>query len=51
VFRFEDTEIPVTVSVGIATLTPEVQEVTDFIKMCDDNLYSAKSAGRNRVVG
>ncbi|HTJ43456.1 MAG TPA: GGDEF domain-containing protein [Kofleriaceae bacterium] len=51
VFRFEDTEIPVTVSVGIATLTPEVQEVTDFIKICDDNLYSAKAAGRNRVVG
>jgi two-component system cell cycle response regulator len=51
VFRFEDTEIPVTVSVGIATLTPEVQELTDFIKMCDDNLYAAKAAGRNRVVG
>ncbi len=51
VFRFEDTEIPVTVSVGIATLTPEVQELTDFIKICDDNLYSAKAAGRNRVVG
>ncbi len=51
VFRFEDTEIPVTVSVGIATLTPEVQELTDFIKICDDNLYSAKAAGRNKVVG
>jgi len=51
VFRFEDTEIPVTVSVGIATLTPELQELTDFIKVADDNLYSAKAAGRNRVVG
>jgi diguanylate cyclase (GGDEF)-like protein len=51
VFRFEDTEIPVTVSVGIATLTPEIQELTDFIKVADDQLYSAKAAGRNRVVG
>jgi len=51
VFRFEDTEIPVSVSVGIATLTPEIQELTDFIKVADDNLYSAKAAGRNRVVG
>jgi diguanylate cyclase (GGDEF)-like protein len=51
VFRFEDTEIPVTVSVGVASLTPEVQETADFIKMCDDNLYSAKAAGRNKVVG
>ncbi len=50
-FRFEDTEIPVTVSVGVASLTPEVQETPDFIKICDDNLYSAKAAGRNKVVG
>ena len=49
--RFEDTEIPVTVSVGIATLTPEIQELTDFVKLADDNLYGAKAAGRNRVVG
>ncbi len=50
-FRFEDTEIPVTVSVGIATLTPEIQDVTEFVKLCDDNLYAAKAGGRNRVVG
>jgi diguanylate cyclase (GGDEF)-like protein len=50
-FRFEDTEIPVTVSVGITTLTPEIQDVTEFVKLCDDNLYAAKAGGRNRVVG
>jgi diguanylate cyclase (GGDEF)-like protein len=50
-FKFEDTEIPVTVSVGIASLVPEVQEASEFIKLADDNLYAAKSAGRNRVVG
>ncbi len=51
VFRFEDTEIPVTVSVGIATLTPEIVELTDFIKVADDQLYAAKAAGRNQVMG
>ena len=51
VFRFEDTDIPVTVSVGIAALKPELQDPLEFIKLADDNLYQAKSAGRNRVVG
>jgi len=50
-FKFEDTEIPVTVSVGIASLIPEVQEASEFIKLADDNLYAAKTSGRNRVVG
>jgi len=50
-FRFEDTDIPVTVSVGIATLTPEVQDLSEFIKLADDRLYAAKANGRNCVVG
>ena len=50
-FRFEDTDIPVTVSVGIATLTPEVQDLPEFVKMADDRLYAAKANGRNCVVG
>jgi diguanylate cyclase (GGDEF)-like protein len=50
-FKFEDTEIPVTVSVGVATLTREVTEALEFIKVADDNLYAAKAGGRNRVVG
>jgi diguanylate cyclase (GGDEF)-like protein len=41
----------VTVSVGVATLTREVTEALEFIKVADDNLYAAKNAGRNRVVG
>jgi two-component system, cell cycle response regulator len=51
VFRFEDTDIPVTVSVGVASLKAELQDPLEFIKMADDNLYQAKSEGRNKVIG
>jgi two-component system, cell cycle response regulator len=50
-FKFEDTDIPVTVSVGVASLGREVTEPLEFIKAADDRLYEAKSAGRNRVIG
>jgi diguanylate cyclase (GGDEF)-like protein len=50
-FRFEDTQIPVTVSVGVATLVGEQEDVLEFIKLADDHLYAAKQAGRNQVVG
>ncbi len=51
VFKFEDTEIPVTISIGVASVTQELQEPHDFIRVADTNLYEAKSQGRNRVVG
>ena len=50
-FRFEDVVIPVTVSVGVASLRGEVEDPLEFIKAADDNLFAAKEAGRNRVVG
>jgi two-component system, cell cycle response regulator len=50
-FRFEDTDIPVTISVGVASVTPEIKEPHDFIRVADSNLYEAKAQGRNRVVG
>ena len=50
-FKFEDTEIPLTVSVGVATLTSDIAEWTGFVKAADDNLYAAKAGGRNQVVG
>ncbi len=40
---------PVTVSIGVATLLPGEDRQT-WIKRSDENLYRAKSAGRNRVV-
>jgi diguanylate cyclase (GGDEF)-like protein/PAS domain S-box-containing protein len=40
----------VTISIGLATLVPERgQEYSDLIRMADQNLYSAKQRGRNRV--
>lgn len=50
-FRFEDVVIPVTVSVGVASLKGEVEDVLEFVKVADDNLFAAKEAGRNRVIG
>jgi len=49
-FDFEGDRIPVTISLGVATVINEVA-ADSFVKMADDNLYKAKRAGRNRVVG
>lgn len=43
-------EATITTSVGVATLQPE-EDVESWLKRSDANLYRAKSAGRNRVVG
>jgi diguanylate cyclase (GGDEF)-like protein len=51
VFRFEETDIPVTISIGVASIAAELKEPHDFIRVADTNLYEAKSQGRNRVVG
>jgi two-component system, cell cycle response regulator len=51
-FTFEGDVIPMTISVGVATLTEKSSaDLTHFIKAADENLYRAKRAGRNRVVG
>jgi diguanylate cyclase (GGDEF)-like protein len=51
VFRFEDTDIPVTISIGCASMAPDLQEPHEFIRIADAHLYEAKSQGRNRVNG
>jgi diguanylate cyclase (GGDEF)-like protein len=51
VFTFEEQDIPVTISIGVADMTPDMTEPLHFIKVADANLYRAKKAGRNRVVG
>jgi two-component system, cell cycle response regulator len=54
-FEYEGDHFQVTVSVGVATLDGDgASRPTDpgeFIKMADENLYKAKRAGRNCVVG
>ena len=51
VFSFEDTRIPVTISLGVACVETESIEPEAFIKLADEQLYRAKNSGRNRVCG
>ncbi len=48
-FKFEDTKIQVTVSIGIASLGQEEGDASELVKRTDDKLYEAKEAGRNCV--
>ncbi len=50
-FHFEATKIPVTISMGVATLDLEEPAASALIKRADERLYEAKSAGRNCVKG
>ncbi len=48
----EDTKWPhraITISVGIATLTPEISSCDQFVDAADKALYRAKEKGRNRI--
>ncbi len=40
-----------TVSVGMATISPSISTLTDLIREADHALYRAKKAGRNRTEG
>ncbi len=50
-FRFEEIEIAITISIGVATLAADVTDPQQFVKLADERLYAAKSSGRNQVVG
>jgi len=47
-FKSGETELPVTISVGVATLGEE-SSVKDFLDTADQALYRSKEEGRNRV--
>lgn len=47
-FTFDEQEIRVTVSIGIASLGPE-HDADTLIREADAQLYKAKRAGRNRI--
>ena len=49
-FRFDDNDIPVTISVGVSLLPADVSDPHEFIRLADKKLYEAKNGGRNRVV-
>lgn len=50
-FRFEGTDMPVTISAGVAEWSPELTDPQDLVKQADEKLYEAKRTGRNRVAG
>ncbi len=49
VFSFDDEEIRVTVSIGVAAVDVPPVDALELIKAADQYLYKAKRAGRNRV--
>ena len=42
-------EISLTVSIGVAAMHDDVNDIEDILKRADDALYRAKAMGRNRV--
>ncbi|MBI3896973.1 MAG: diguanylate cyclase [Gammaproteobacteria bacterium] len=56
VVTYEDKRIPMTISIGIGTMSaspqnPPIQNATDLVNCADRYLYQAKRGGRNRVIG
>jgi diguanylate cyclase (GGDEF)-like protein len=48
-FAFQNDQIRVTISIGVAALEDSDKTSTDLIKRADERLFEAKRAGRNRV--
>ncbi len=48
-YAIEEQTIRLTVSVGIASLSPDTTDLDELLKAADVALYRAKAAGRNRV--
>ncbi len=48
-FAWEQNRASVTVSIGVAMLTPDIDRVETLIDRADQALYEAKATGRNRV--
>lgn len=42
-------EIPITISLGVAALTDDMERPEDLVRAADQALYRAKNAGRNQV--
>ncbi len=48
-FIFNGVEIPLTISLGVASLSATMNDVTELVQLADKYLYKAKKAGRNRI--
>lgn len=51
VVEYAERQLRVTVSIGCAQFEPGDVDATAFVRRCDEQLYAAKAAGRNRVSG
>ena len=49
-FEYAGEVFPVTISVGVASFSPEIITPEDLIEAADTKLYEAKSSGRNKVM-
>lgn len=49
-FETERGEIPITISLGVASLTDEIPDLASLIDRADTALLVAKNSGRNRIV-
>jgi diguanylate cyclase (GGDEF)-like protein len=49
-FEYQETPIPVTISIGVASYVEQADAGTKLIAEADAALYEAKRSGRNRVV-
>jgi diguanylate cyclase (GGDEF)-like protein len=48
-FDYENQRHTITVSIGVAALTPDIDQVETLIRHADQAMYRAKSLGRNQV--
>ncbi len=48
-FSYDSKKIPVTVSIGISELEPEMSSFDELFAKADTALYASKNSGRNRV--
>ena len=48
-FSFEETQLHVTVSIGVGNFDPNMARPADLLGSADEKLYEAKRSGRNKV--